>query len=101
MRELTVAGREQYDYVIIDTPPLLGVTDAPPSSEADSVLLVVRSGKTTREAIVRASDVLNQARAPVLGFLVNGVDFRAVDSYYYGCYSELTKGYDQDDGSRS
>ena len=94
MREFMSAWREQYDYVIIDTPPMLAVTDAVRlSTLADSTLLIVRSGQTTREALARSCDRLNQERVPVLGIVVNGVDLRAAGSYYYGYYPELSKTY--------
>ena len=94
MRALLGKWREQYDYVIIDTPPILAVTDAVRlSSQSDSVLLVIRSGCTTREALARSCDVLNQASVPVLGIVVNGVNSRAAGPYYYGYYHELMKKY--------
>lgn len=65
MRELIRGWRETYDY-IIDTAPVLAVTDALRiSREADSMLLVMRSGQTTREALARACDLLSQAAVPV------------------------------------
>ena len=101
MRELMTCWRERYDYVIVDTPPLLAVTDAIRlSSEADSLLLVMRSGQTTREALARSCDLLNQAHLPVLGIVVNGVDVRT-SGYYYGYYPKLTKSYYQDEHSKS
>jgi capsular exopolysaccharide synthesis family protein len=97
MRELMRAWREQYDYVLLDTPPVLAVTDAIRlSSEADSILLVMRSGQTTREALARCCDVLNQASVPVLGIVVNDVNFRSSGAYYYGYYPELAKKYYHD-----
>ena len=73
MREFMSAWREQYDYVIVDTPPMLAVTDAVRlSTLADSTLLIVRSGQTRREALARSCDRLNHERVPVLGIVVNG-----------------------------
>jgi capsular exopolysaccharide synthesis family protein len=94
MRQLMAAFREQYDYVIVDTPPVLAVTDAiRVSSQADSVLLILRSGQTTREALARSCDLLSQSKVPVLGIVVNAVDFRSTSSYYYRSYPELAKRY--------
>ena len=97
MRTLMESWRERYDYLILDTPPILAVTDAVRlSSQADSVLLVIRSGQTSRDALARSCDLLNQASVPVLGIVVNGVSSRSAGSYYYGHYPQLAKGYYRD-----
>jgi capsular exopolysaccharide synthesis family protein len=94
MRQLMISWRETYDYIVIDTPPVLAVTDAVRlSSHADSVLLILRCGHTTRQALARSCDVLNQSSVPVLGIVVNSVDFQSSGSYYYGYYRELAKRY--------
>ena len=93
MRDLMRKWRDEYDYVILDTPPVLAVTDAVRlSSQADSVLLVMRSGQTTREALARCCDLLNQANVPVLGIAVNAVNYRAAGPYY-AYYPQLEKTY--------
>ncbi|HWY67670.1 MAG TPA: polysaccharide biosynthesis tyrosine autokinase [Terriglobales bacterium] len=97
MRELMQSWRAGYDYVILDTPPMLAVTDAVRlSSQADSVLVVIRSGQTSHDALARSCDLLNQASTPVLGIVVNGVSSRSAGSYYYGYYPQLAKGYYDD-----
>ena len=83
MRDLMRAWRQLYDYVIIDTAPVLAVTDAVRIAvEADSVLLVMRSGQTTREALARACTSLNQGAVPVLGIVVNAVNYRSSGPHY-------------------
>ena len=97
MRELIESWRQRYDYLIVDSPPILAVTDAVRlSSQADSVLLVIRSGLTPRDALARSCDLLNQANAPVLGIVVNGVSSRSAGLHYYGYYPQLAKGYYDD-----
>ena len=94
MRAIMESWRERYDYVILDTPPIIAATDAVRlSKEVDSVLLVIRSGQTPTDALARSCDVLNQANIPVLGIVVNGVSPRSSGSYYYGYYPQLAKGY--------
>jgi capsular exopolysaccharide synthesis family protein len=97
MRELMRQWRDKYDYIIIDTPPVLAVTDAMRlSREVDSVLLILRSGGTRCEALTRACDLFNQSSIPVLGIVVNRVNFRSAGPYY-SYYPELAKAYYQDD----
>jgi len=84
MRSLIAEWRKDYDHVIIDTPPALSVTDPVILSvEADSIILVIRSGKTTKDALRRAGELLWQVNARVLGIVVNGIDLGSPDHYYY------------------
>jgi succinoglycan biosynthesis transport protein ExoP len=84
MRSLIAQWRKDYDHVIIDTPPALSVTDPVILSvEADSIILVIRSGKTTKDALRRAGELLWQVNARVMGVVVNGIDLGSPDHYYY------------------
>ena len=78
----------EYDHIILDTPPTLSVTDAVLLSvKADAVVLVIRSGQTTKDALRRARDLLLHVNAKVMGVVVNAVDLSAPDlnyQYYYG-----------------
>ena len=84
MKDVLVRLREQYDHIVIDTPPTLSVTDAVVmSTGADRVILVIRSGQTTKQALRRARDLLMQVNARVCGVLLNAVDLNSPDYYYY------------------
>jgi capsular exopolysaccharide synthesis family protein len=84
MRSLIAQWRKEYDHVIIDTPPALSVTDPVLLSvEADSIILVIRSGKTTKDALRRAGELLWQVNARIMGIVVNGIDLGSPDHYYY------------------
>ncbi|QDS88811.1 Tyrosine-protein kinase YwqD [Rosistilla ulvae] len=75
--------KEKFDLILIDTPPLLAVTD--PSNIAgrvDGVILVIRIRKVIRPMAVRASRMLETLGANVLGVVVNGVGSR--EAYGYG-----------------
>ncbi len=75
MRDLIEQLREQYDHIVLDTPPTLSVTDAVVlSPRADATILVIRSGQTTKQALRRARDILMQVNAHVAGVLLNAVD---------------------------
>ena len=72
-----------YDYIVIDTPPLLPVTDTLLMSKyADGILMVVRSQETPREIVKEALDQLSSAK--VLGFVMNGVSLKERYHSYYG-----------------
>jgi succinoglycan biosynthesis transport protein ExoP len=93
MRDLLVELREQYDHVVLDTPPTLSVTDAVVlSPRADATILVIRSGHTTKQALRRSRDILMQVNAHVAGVLLNAVDLASPDYYYHyeyqGKYTE-------------
>ena len=101
MRELIEQCRGQFDHIVIDTPPVLSVTDAVLlSAEVDSCLLVVRAAKTTNAALLRTRDLLQQVNARVLGVVLNAVNLESQDAYYYNyhyygsqdssCYAEAT-----------
>ena len=84
MQETLHELREQYDHIVIDTPPTLSVTDAVVLSPcADTVVLVIRSGQTTKQALRRARDLLMRVNAHVSGVLLNAADLHSPDYYYY------------------
>ncbi len=82
MAEMMRQWSEQYDRVIIDTAPILAVSDSlAPAARADSVLLVVRAGVTRKKALLRTREMLRRVNAHLLGTVVNDIDMRK-DSYY-------------------
>jgi len=84
MRDVLNQLRDEYDHIVIDTPPSLSVTDAVVlSPRADAVVLVIRSGQTTKQALRRSREVLTQVNAKVVGVLLNAVDLSSPDYYYY------------------
>ena len=98
MKEVLAKLSEQYDHIVLDTPPSLSVTDAVVlSPRADAVILVIRSGKTTKQALRRARDILAQVNAKVVGVLLNAVDLTSPDYYYYYEYQGKYAGYYRED----
>ena len=87
-REMMRALEERFDHIIIDSPPVIGFADSVIlSSVSDGVMLVVLGGKTTREALQRAKDILLQVEAKILGVVINRVDIQRSDyGYYYYRY---------------
>jgi len=98
MRDLLTELREQFDHIVIDTPPTLSVTDAVVlSPRADATILVIRSGQTTKQALRRARDILTQVNAHVAGVLLNAVDLTSPDYYYYYEYQGKYSHYYQEE----
>lgn len=80
----TLMGRlkEMFDFVIYDTPPALAVTDSQVlANKCDGVILVVASGKTNKDLALKSLDVLKQARAHILGAVVNGIELSKKEYY--------------------
>jgi capsular exopolysaccharide synthesis family protein len=100
MRDILDKLRGQYDHIVVDTPPTLSVTDAVVlSPRADAIVLVIRSGQTTKQALRRSRDVLMQVNAKVSGVLLNAVDLSSPDYYYYYEYQGKYARYYRDDAS--
>jgi capsular exopolysaccharide synthesis family protein len=100
MRDVLQELRGRYDHVVVDTPPTLSVTDAVVlSPRADAIVLVIRSGQTTKQALRRSRDILMQVNAKVSGVLLNAVDLSSPDYYYYYEYQGKYARYYRDDDS--
>jgi capsular exopolysaccharide synthesis family protein len=86
MRDLLARVREEYELVIVDTPPVNVITDgAVLAAYADGVILVARVGVTELSALSYAVEQLRHVRAAVLGVVLNDIDLRrdaAYDSSY-------------------
>jgi capsular exopolysaccharide synthesis family protein len=87
MRDALDHLRQRYDFVLLDSPPVLPVTDAVLlSRQADGVVMVVKGHDTPRELLRRARDQLLQANARLLGSVVNNVDLGWGDLFFYNRY---------------
>lgn len=74
MRQLLDEAKQHYDLIVIDTPPLTGVTDAAAiASIVDGVILVVRGGVTDRDALDLTVQRLERVNGQVLGVVFNAV----------------------------
>ena len=81
MRDL----KEDYDYVIYDSPPILAVTDSQTiASKCDGVVMVIASGKTQKDRAIKAKDLLEKAGSKMLGVVINRVEEKKNE--YYGHY---------------
>ncbi|WP_221567177.1 CpsD/CapB family tyrosine-protein kinase [Alkalihalobacillus sp. TS-13] len=84
MKEMIKEALEQYDVVMFDTPPVLAVTDAQILANiCDGVVLVVGSGVTEKEAAVKSKELLEAAKAKLLGVVLNRKKMKKGQYYYY------------------
>jgi capsular exopolysaccharide synthesis family protein len=85
-KELMTTLGEHFDWVIIDTPPVMAVTDsAIVAHVANGVVFVIGSEMTSRQTAQRAIEQLGNARAKFLGAILNRVDLEH-HGYYYSQY---------------
>jgi len=83
MRELIISLRDKYNFVLIDTPPVIPVTDAVIiGSNVEGVLLVIRAGLTQRGMVSRAVELLVQAHSNIIGHVLTGVEY-FIPEYIY------------------
>lgn len=89
MRSLLKRVAGLYTHVIIDSPPILSVTDGVIlSREADAVVLVVRHGKSNKHVVRRARDLLLRSGASITGIVLNAIDVSSPEYYGYYGYSK-------------
>ena len=81
--------RAQFDYVIVDSSPLLAVTDAAIlAADSDGVLIMARFGQTKREQLAHAVGNLEDVGAPLLGAVFTMTPTRGNASYSYSYYGD-------------
>jgi len=86
MKELILEIQKEYDKVLFDCPPLLGLADATIlSTNVDGVLLVVGANEVDRQAVQKAKETLAKVRARILGVILNKVEpeHSGYGKYYY------------------
>jgi capsular exopolysaccharide synthesis family protein len=89
MRGILASLREQYDYVLIDSPPVMLASDAVLlSTMVDGVVLVANAQRTPKQVVREARTRLSYARAKILGVVLNQLDRRQREyAYYYRKYA--------------
>lgn len=84
MKNLMQELKNDYDYILIDTPPVVVVTDAALlASMCDGTILVVGSGQAVIDGAVRAKELLQSVKANILGVVLNKVKKEGTGGYYY------------------
>ena len=84
MSELIQDVKERFDLVLIDSPPILGVSDASVlASEVDLTMIVVQHRKLPRNMLVRVKQAVENVGGQVVGVVLNNVDVRSDNQYQY------------------
>ncbi len=85
MKAFLEEARARYDVVLLDSPPVVAVTDAAIlTTRADATIVVVSSGMTGRAELKRALGLIQSVGSNVLGVVLNGLDIKKMyGSYYY------------------
>jgi succinoglycan biosynthesis transport protein ExoP len=93
MEEQMRQWTKQFDRIVIDSAPLLAVSDTQAMAvRADAVVLLARAGLTRKRALIKVRDLLWRINAPVAGVVVNDVDMRLENFYTYR-YGYSSKNY--------
>lgn len=89
MRKFMEQAREMFDVVLIDSPPVISVADAPViASHVDGTLLVVRAGYIPRRLTLQAKKSIEAVNGSILGAILNGVSSAHHPYYYYRYYTD-------------
>jgi capsular exopolysaccharide synthesis family protein len=93
MRDLLDRVGTTYTHVVIDSPPILSVTDAVILARlVEAVVLVIRHNKSNKNVMRRARDLLARSGAPIAGLVLNAVDLNSPEYYGYYGYSGYSYG---------
>jgi capsular exopolysaccharide synthesis family protein len=99
---LLEAARPEFDYVLVDTPPLLAVTDpCVVAGHVDGLMLILRLSRQGRPQAERARQILLSLGVKILGVVVNGVTRQQGAGIYTSEHYDYTESYEQasDDGN--
>jgi capsular exopolysaccharide synthesis family protein len=91
MKNLLNNLREIFDIILIDSPPVMMVTDAQIlSTQSDGVLIVAASGQVTGDALNRSKELLEKVNATILGVIMNKQEYQFNNyyQYYYRSYED-------------
>ena len=95
MKDLLSLLKEKYEFVVIDAPPVIAVTDAAVlAPQVDGTLLVIESARNDRDIILKAKSLLERVNVNLIGAVLNNVKEKNLYGdydYYYTYYSEDSK----------
>ncbi len=83
MKDLIDEVRNKYDYIFIDTPPIIPVTDSGIlGALADAVIMVIQAGRTQRGVVKRGNELLQQAHAHLIGHVLTNIEYHLPEYIY-------------------
>lgn len=83
MKGLLAEMRMRFDHILIDTPPIISVTDSGiVSALTDGVLMVIQAGRTQRGIVQRATELLDQAHSKVIGHVLTNIEYHLPEYIY-------------------
>jgi polysaccharide biosynthesis transport protein len=84
LRDLMTALRERYDRILLDAPPIIGVSDASVlAGVADGILLVIQHRRNPQSMVLRAQQVVGTTKTPLIGAILNQVPTNSGEDYSY------------------
>lgn len=104
MSDLVADVKSRFDLVLIDSPPILGVSDAAViANEADATVIVLQHRKLPRQMLARVKQAVESVGGTVAGAVLNNVDTRSDASYQYytSYYSYYAPGANADDSLKA
>jgi len=97
IREFAELVRGRYDRVIIDTAPIMTVSDTINlAGIADGVIFVISAGKNNRQVVIRGRQMLKDAGARIIGGILNNIEYQRHGYYYYYYYNRYYSYYGDD-----
>lgn len=94
-RLLIAELRTHYDYIIIDSPPIMSVSDAGIMCRyVDGILFIIQIGRTPKSLIAHSNLLFKQAGARMLGYILTNVEYHSADYRYYDKYDYYGPGDD-------
>ncbi len=98
MSKLLKLLQNHFDHVVVDSPPITSFTDGVLiASMVDGVILVVHSGRSSRQVVRKARQLIQDVGAKIFGVVLNNADLRSQENYYYYQSYYHREGYDSQD----
>ena len=89
-RTLIKELRNRFDYVLIDSPPIMSVADASIlARETDGLLMVIQARRTPKTVVAHANQLFKQSDVRLLGYVLTNVEYQSADYHYYYHYYSL------------
>ncbi|MGB9867878.1 MAG: CpsD/CapB family tyrosine-protein kinase [Bacillota bacterium] len=96
MEKLLKECMARYDYVLLDTPPVISVADTMViSSKVDGIILVIRAGVTRTDIVRDTKEMIEQAQGKIVGVVLNGVRYSGDEYRYYYYYGHSSPRHDE------